>query len=122
MEEKLTSLNKHELELLFEALLFCIRANSGVGFKGYDQGHPVYQAGASGENDEKEWEYADSPEKNLLYQLYREISLHMVDSDSVSGMKRFCATNWQEFCMLATKYERERDGKLPLPPAYDEHA
>ncbi len=117
--ERFSSLSKHDKELLFETLLFCIRANSGIGLKGGDQGHPVYNHGAESGNN-LGWEYADSPEGNGFYQMYKELSLHMVDADSVSGMKRYFAVSWQEFCRLLVKYDKLRDGKPLLPPAYDE--
>jgi len=117
MKERFSTLGKPEKELLFEALLCCIRANSGVGFRGYDQGHGVYVRGArAGDDDGRE----DGPEMNLFYQMYRELSLHMVDSDSVSGMRKYCAVTWQEFCRLATKYHEARNGKQLLPQAHAE--
>ena len=67
------------------------------------------------------WEYADSPEKNTFYQMYRELSLHMADSNSVSRLRPYCATTWLEFCQLVTKYHKKRGGKIALPPAYAEH-
>jgi len=51
---------------IYKGLKSIIEIGDGTGFHNKDLGHPVYVIGATGE-DTKAWEYADSPEKNRLF-------------------------------------------------------
>lgn len=113
---KFDNFDNAEKQLLFEALLHCMRTNSGIGFKSYDQGDPVYEVAAKGEV----FDDADAPERNKFYQMYRELSLHMVDWPAISAFRGVCTTNWQQFCKLAVHYYNKWDGKRPVDLDYIE--
>jgi hypothetical protein len=111
MNNRFDNLSAEERCLLFEALVHCIRSNSGIGFHGYDQGDMVYAIGSK-EPERKQEE--DGPDSNAFFQMYRELSLHVIDDPSVGTLRQFCATDWQSFCQLALRFQ-DRKGIPPFP-------
>ena len=106
-------LRRGDRELLFEALLHCIDSNSGIGFEGGDQGHLCYHAGAQGADPYAS--YKSNPDRNILYQMLRELSLHLVDDDAVTGMRSHFITDWQAFCRRAVHaHETKKQTYVPL--------
>jgi hypothetical protein len=92
------TLTSGERALLFEALLFCIESNSGIGFRSEDQTHPDYHDGANGSKPPSN---ADCSDKNILFQMVRELSLHLADDTPVKIHRRFGITTWEHFCKRA---------------------
>lgn len=88
--------NDFDPPLMYKALAYMVRANSGNGFHNQDQGHPCYQAGAEGR------EYSapgpkDGPDKNELYKMMVSLSREWGTSEpNYPSIK-----NWQDFCKLA---------------------
>jgi hypothetical protein len=84
-----------EKEYTYLGLKSLIESGSGVGFHNADMGHPVYRIGASDASAEtlKEWEYADSPEKNLLFKMLSRLSKELKES----GIEGFSFTWWYDF-------------------------
>jgi hypothetical protein len=116
MAGKFDNFSNAEKHLLFEALFHCIRTNSGIGFKAYHQGDIVYEQGAiDGTHDD-----ADSPEANKFYQMYRELSLHMVDWPAISAFRPVCVSDWQQFCKLALHYYNRLNGRKLIEGAAEE--
>src|SRR5262245_42909869 len=97
--EKFGHLSDDERALLFEALLYCIESNSGIGFRGHCQDRIEYQAGARGAAITPT---EDNESKNLLFRFFRELSLHLADSGQYKQYnRRFGITDWNEFCKKA---------------------
>ncbi len=72
---KFSEFSEDERVLIFEALLHCIESNSGIGFHDYAQDRIEYESAArsapvtTSEDDET---------KNSMFQLFRELSHHLV--------------------------------------------
>lgn len=103
-----------EKQYIYQGLKSLIESGSGAGFHNADLGHPVYRLGASDTSDEmlKEWEYADSPEKNLLFKMLSKLTKELKQSD-IEGM-RFTwwhdFSTWSDFCKFATDVYDKKHG------------
>jgi hypothetical protein len=98
-QNRFDNLDRRDRVLLFEALLHCIDSNSGIGFDGSDQGHSCYRVGAEGADPLGH--YKSSPDRNCIYQMLRELSLHLADDAAVTGIRPHFITDWQAFCQRA---------------------
>jgi hypothetical protein len=116
MSDKFMNFSDEEKHLLFEALLHCIRTNSGIGFRSYDQGAPVYEEGARGDAGDG----GDSPDRNAFYKMYCELSLHMIDWPAISAFRPVCITDWQQFCKLGLHYHNRLHRKKLIEGAAEE--
>jgi len=87
--------------IIYKAMIHAIKTNSGIGFHNCDQGHPAYVLGADGGDSST---MGDSPEKNLLYQMVKDLSWeHGEDAGQVIN-------DWQDFCKLAVEsYKKDKD-------------
>ena len=93
-EYRFANLERGERELLFEALLFCIDSNSGIGFQAGDQGNACYAAGAeTGDTTH----YRDSPDRNAIFLMLREFSLEVAEGKA-GALRTHLVTDWQQFC------------------------
>jgi hypothetical protein len=86
-----------EMSILYRALLDSILANRGNGFRSGNQGHPAYVAGCKGEIIQGA--EGDSPNINKLYQMMRDLSDHLVDSQDFRRSE--LVHSWTEFCQMA---------------------
>lgn len=103
-----------ERYVLFEALLYCIESNSGIGFPRYDQSHPDYHDGKKGRPPLSS---SDTEEKNVMFQMLRELSLHLADQPPVTTNRRFGITTWVQFCERAVA-ARANKGRRDYQPLY----
>jgi hypothetical protein len=87
----ISSPTKNEKALIFDALAYAIKANSGIGFRNSDQGHPAYMAGATNEDSET---WGDSAEQNLMFKL-----LASFDRESHGNGPNL--STWEKFCKYA---------------------
>ena len=95
-----------ERALLFEALLFCIESNSGIGFRGNCQSRIEYQAGATGADITAT---EDAETHNKLFHFFQELSLHLSDSPEYKlWHRRYGITDWREFCRKAVAAAEKR--------------
>jgi hypothetical protein len=101
----------HEKQYIYQGLKSLIESGNGVGFHNADQGHPVYLSGASGRLD-KSWEYADSPEKNLLFQTLSKLTKELKEA----GIEEFRFiwwydfSEWKDFCKFAVDAYNKKHG------------
>lgn len=93
-------LPRTERALLFEALLHCIDTNSGIGYPRSDQDHPDYHDGQAGRPPIPG---ADSADKSMMFDMVRELSLHLADDDAVTGWKKHLIFTWEQFCRRGIK-------------------
>jgi hypothetical protein len=118
MQKKYFSrLTNGEKEILFEALLHCLESNSGIGFPRYDQQHPDYHDGATGQNPPP---LADNEKQNRLFHFLRELSLELSDHHPVTIHRRFGITTWEQFCQRAIA-AGEKTNKQYIPLHLREH-
>jgi hypothetical protein len=110
-EDDSTSLNDNsneyfEKQYIYRGLKSLIESGSGTGFHNQDMGHPVYWAGTSDAAVEmrKAWEYADSPEKNILYKLLSQLSTELknLGIEDMHFTWWYDFSNWKSFCQFAT--------------------
>ncbi len=103
-------------EYTYRGIKSLIESGSGAGFHNADLGHPVYRIGASDSPVEmlKDWEYADSPEKNLLFKMLSRLSKELKQS----GIEEFRFiwwydfSEWRGFCKFAIDvYDRKKGYK-----------
>jgi hypothetical protein len=105
-----------EKEYIYRGLKSLIESGSGAGFHNADLGHPVYRIGAAETSPEvlKEWEYADSPEKNLLFKMLSRLSKELKQSD-IEEMRFiwwYDFSEWRAFCKFAINvYDRKKGYK-----------
>jgi len=101
---------------IYRGLKNLIESGEGAGFHNSDLGHPVYRMGASDASPEmlKYWEYADSPEKNLLSKMLSQLSWELKQS----GIEEFPFiwwydfSEWRAFCKFAIDvYDRKKGYK-----------
>lgn len=82
-----------------------IEKGNGYGFHNADMGHPVYRAGASDASEEwlKEWEYADSPKKSLLFQMISQLSKELKQSgiEDYRSIWWYGFSEWKDYCKFA---------------------
>jgi hypothetical protein len=105
-----------EKEYTYRGLKSWIESGSGAGFHNADLGHPVYRTGASDTSLEmlKDWEYADSPEKNLLFEMLSRLSkeLKQAGIEDMHFIWWYDFSEWKSFCRFATDvYDRKRGYK-----------
>ncbi len=109
--------NKYfEKEYTYLGLKSLIESGSGAGFHNADLGHPVYRIGASDAPVEmlKDWEYADSPEENLLFKMLSRLSEELKQSgiEDLHFTWWYDFSEWKSFCRFATDvYDRKRGYK-----------
>ena len=65
-------------------------------------------------------EDADGSEMNAMYQLLENLSLHMVDSNSVTELRKYFVTDWKRFREIATSARKHRGRDHSLSPIYDD--
>lgn len=86
--------------LIYSALIYSIRSNTGDGFHNGDQGHVAYWHGA----DTGKGGHGDDPESNTLFQTLREICANYRLPDELPKV-----TTWKDFCQLAVEsYKQHR--------------
>ena len=96
---------RHDQELIYEALKKLIESRDGRGFLIHDKGHPAYRAGAEGKIDTAM--LGDGPDQNRLYKMLTELSYRLSDVDD--GIRREDFTKWQNFCKFVVDcYDRNR--------------
>jgi hypothetical protein len=92
----------YELVLTYRGLKSIIENGSGFGFHNADLGHPVYKIGATGASKEFTlfWEYADTPQKNKLFQMLSKLSkeLKSQSQDISSYVWWYDFSDWKSFC------------------------
>ncbi len=109
--------NKYfEKEYTYLGLKSLIESGSGAGFHNADLGHPVYRLGASDVPVEtlKDWEYADSPEKNLLFKMLSRLSKELKQSgiEEMRFIWWYDFSKWRAFCKFAIDvYDRKKGYK-----------
>lgn len=97
-------------QLLYEGLKALIEKGDGDGFHNADLGHPVYVAGAMGEF-QKMWEYADSPNKNLLFEKLSKLSIDLkgMGIEEYRFVWWYDFSEWRDFCKFALDvYNKQR--------------
>jgi hypothetical protein len=78
-----------------------------------DIGHPVYRLGASDASPEmlKDWEYADSPEKSLLYKMLSQLSKELKEAgiEELRYIWWYDFSEWRDFCKFVIGiYDKKR--------------
>jgi len=94
-----------EKEYTYLGLKSLIEGGSGAGFHNADMGHPVYVLGASDASKEilKDWEYADSPGKSLLYIMLSQLSKELKEAGIEDKRYRwwYDFSEWRDYCKFA---------------------
>lgn len=108
-----------EKEYTYRGLKCLIESGSGAGFHNADMGHPVYRIGASDAPAEilKDWEYADSPEKNLLFKMLSRLSKELKKSgiEGYRFMWWYDFSEWSDFCKFVIDvYDRKKSCKQEM--------
>lgn len=87
---------------VYRGLKALIESGTGYGFHNEDLGHPVYVLGAKGIVD-KNWEYADSPKKNLLFKILSKLSKELKESgiEEYRLIWWYDFSEWKDFCSFA---------------------
>lgn len=105
-----------EKETIYRGLKSLIESGSGARFHNADLGHPVYRMGASDIPWEslESWEYADSPERNVLFKMLSKLSMELkqtgVEEYHYNWWYDF--STWRDFCKFAVDvYDRKRGYK-----------
>lgn len=101
-----------EKQYIYLGLKSLIESGEGTGFHNADLGHPVYRIGASDASVEmlKHWEYADSPEKSLLFKMLSRLSKELkhlgIEDSRFTWWYDF--SEWRDFCKFAIDvYDRK---------------
>jgi hypothetical protein len=102
-----------EKEYTYLGLKALIESGSGAGFHNADLGHPVYRLGASDATPEmlKDWEYADSPEKSLLFKMLSKLSkeLKQAGIEELRYIWWYDFSEWKDFCKFVVGiYDKKR--------------
>jgi len=97
----------------YQGLKALIESGNGAGFHNADLGHPVYRMGASDTSPEmlEEWEYADSPEKSVLYKMLSQLSkeLKKAGIEELRYVWWYDFSEWKDFCRFAIDvYDKKR--------------
>jgi hypothetical protein len=89
-------------EYIYRGLKSLIESGNGAGFHNTDLGHPVYILGAKGIIDPS-WEYADSPEKNIMFKMLSTLSkeLKQFGIEEYRYMWWYDFSEWKDFCKFA---------------------
>ncbi len=98
-------------EYTYRGLKSLIESGNGYGFHNADLGHPVYVLGATGIIDPN-WEYADSPEKNLLFKMLSELSneLKQLGIENSGFIWWYDFSEWKDFCKFVVNVYNKRRG------------
>lgn len=100
-------MNYLEKEYIYRGLKSLIEKGDGTGFHNSDLGHPVYVEGANGTID-KGLEYADSPEKNLLFKMLSKLSKELkqggIENHGYKWWYDF--SEWKDFCKFALCFNK----------------
>lgn len=110
-----------EKEYIYRGLKSLIESGTGTGFHNGDLGHPVYLLGASDAPEEilQDWEYADAPDKNLLFQMLSKLSkeLKRLGIEDSRFIWWYDFSEWRDFCKFAIGvYDEKRKGKIGRIP------
>jgi len=105
-----------EKQYIYRGLKSLIESGEGAGFHNADLGHPVYRIGASNASAEmlKDWKYADSPEKNLLFKMLSKLSKELQQSgiEEMRSIWWYDFSEWRAFCKFAIDvYDRKKGYK-----------
>lgn len=105
-----------EKQYIYLGLKSLIESGTGIGFHNTDLGHPVYRIGASDASvvKLKDWEYADSPEKSLLFKMLSRLSKELKQSgiEDFRFIWWYDFSEWRNFCKFAIDvYDRKRGYK-----------
>lgn len=100
----------------YRGLKSLVESGNGDGFHNADLGHPVYRIGASDAPVAmlKDWEYADSPEKNLLFKMLSKLSKELKQSgiEDSHSIWWYDFSEWRDFCKFAIDvYNRKKGDK-----------
>ncbi|MFA4919831.1 MAG: toll/interleukin-1 receptor domain-containing protein [Thermodesulfovibrionales bacterium] len=100
-----------EKQYIYQGLKSLIETGDGVGFHNADQGHPVYLSGATGKLHEM-WEYADSPEKNQLFQMLSKLTkeLKELGIEEFRFIWWYDFSEWKDFCKFAVDFYNKKHG------------
>lgn len=102
INESINSNDYSKKQYYYQGLKSLIELGSGTGFHNADMGHPVYLLGAKGISDAG-WEYADSPEKNLLFNMLSKLSVELKELGIIEyGFTWwYDFSEWKDFCKFA---------------------
>ena len=97
----------------YQGLKALIESGAGTGFHNADMGHPVYRMGASDTSPEilKDWEYADSPEKSVLYKMLAQLSKELKEEgiEELRYIWWYDFSEWKDFCRFVIDiYDKKR--------------
>lgn len=98
-----------EKQYIYQGLKFLIEKGDGTGFHNADLGHPVYALGSKGIVDPS-WEYADSPENNLLFKMLSNLSkeLKQLGIEDLRYIWWYDFSEWRDFCKFALDIYNKR--------------
>jgi len=98
---------------VYQGLKALIESGNGDGFHNADLGHPVYRMGASDASPEmlRDWEYADSPQKNNLYKMISRLSKDLKEAgiEELRFIWWYDFSEWKDFCKFVIGvYDKKR--------------
>ncbi len=95
-------------QYIYQGLKSLIEIGEGTGFHNADLGHPVYVMGATGKVYEG-FEYADSPEKNVLFKMLSDLSIELkkLGIEEYRFIWWHDFTEWKDFCRFAVDVYNE---------------
>ena len=97
-----------EKVVVYKGLMALIESGNGYAFHNSDMGHPVYRAAAKGK--EGVAEYADGPDRNILFKMLSELSYDL--SDKPHQIEIRVLGTWQEFCQFVVECYDKSAGPL----------
>lgn len=105
--------------LRYQGLKALIESGEGTGFHNADMGHPVYLLGAADDASPemlKDWEYADSPEKNLLYKMLSQLAKELKEAgiEKLRYVWWYDFSEWKDFCKFAIEIYRKKTKKFEV--------
>lgn len=111
IDENQTPDDFFQKQYYYQGLKSLIELGSGTGFHNADLGHPVYLLGATG-NKDTSWEYADSPEKNLLFKMLSQLSkeLKELGIEEYRFIWWYDFSQWKDFCKFAVNVYNKNKG------------
>ena len=105
-----TSNDIFQKQYMYKGLKSLIESGDGTGFHNADLGHPVYVIGANG-LDSSGWEYADTPENNLLFKMLSKLTKELKQSgiEDMHFIWWYDFSEWKDFCKFAVDiYNKKR--------------